>query len=81
MSGLRLGIGQAIIGMVVAQMFLGMSGMGYMLIEFGNRFDTSHVLVVVLALGVLGLSLTACIKALEGHYSHWRATPDLDRRP
>jgi NitT/TauT family transport system permease protein len=73
MSGLRLGVGQAIIGMVVAQMFLGMSGMGYMLVNLGNRFATSHVLVVVLALSVLGLGLTELVKSAERRFSHWRS--------
>jgi NitT/TauT family transport system permease protein len=45
-SRLRLGIGQAIIGMIVAQMFLGISGMGFRLINYGNMFATSYVFVV-----------------------------------
>ena len=80
MSGLRLGIGQAIIGMVVAQMFLGMQGMGYMLVNYGNRFATSHVLAVVLALALLGLLMTEFVKAVERRFSHWRsdAAPGRD---
>lgn len=72
MSGLRLGIGQAIIGMVVAQMFLGLSGMGFMLTKYGNMFETAYVFVVVLALAALGIVMTEAVKRLELRYSSWR---------
>ncbi|HVO89409.1 MAG TPA: ABC transporter permease [Casimicrobiaceae bacterium] len=72
MSGLRLGIGQAIIGMVVAQMFLGLSGMGFMLTKYGNMFETAYVFVVVLALAALGIVMTEAVKRLEQRYSSWK---------
>jgi ABC-type nitrate/sulfonate/bicarbonate transport system permease component len=80
MSGLRLGVGQAIIGMVVAQMFLGMAGLGYMLVNFGNQFATSHVFVVVLALAALGVALTEVVKLAERRFSHWRGDATIPVR-
>jgi NitT/TauT family transport system permease protein len=72
MSGLRLGIGQAIIGMVVAQMFLGLSGMGFMLTKYGNMFETAYVFVVVLALAGLGIVMTEAVKRVERRFSIWK---------
>jgi ABC-type nitrate/sulfonate/bicarbonate transport system permease component len=72
MSGLRLGIGQAIIGMVVAQMFLGLSGMGFMLTKYGNMFETAYVFVVVLALAGLGIVMTEAVKRVERRFSLWK---------
>ena len=72
MSGLRLGIGQAIIGMVVAQMFLGLSGMGFMLTKYGNMFETAYVFVVVLALAALGIVMTEGVKRMERRFSSWK---------
>ena len=72
MSGLRLGIGQAIIGMVVAQMFLGLSGIGFMLTKYGNMFETAYVFVVVLALAFLGIVMTEVVKRIEQRYSLWK---------
>jgi NitT/TauT family transport system permease protein len=72
MSGVRLGIGQAIIGMVVAQMFLGLSGMGFMLTKYGNMFETAYVFVVVLTLAALGIAMTEAVKRLERRYSSWK---------
>ena len=72
MSGLRLGIGQSVIGMIVAQMFLGIAGMGFMLTNYGNQFATNYVFVVVLALAGLGIALTELVKLAERHFNHWR---------
>ena len=72
MSGLRLGIGQAIIGMVVAQMFLGLSGIGFMLTKYGNMFETPYVFVVVFALAILGIVMTEAVKRLEQRYTLWK---------
>ena len=72
MSGLRLGIGQAVIGMIVAQMFLGIAGMGFMLTNYGNQFATDYVFVVVLSLAALGILLTEMVKVAERYFNHWR---------
>mgnify|MGYP000172625038 CR=1 FL=1 len=53
MTGLRLGIGQAVIGMVVAQMFLALSGLGKLLVNYGDFFKTDYVCAVVLVIGAL----------------------------
>lgn len=74
MSGLRLGIGQAIIGMIVAQMFLGISGMGFMLVNYGNQFATNYVFVVVLALAALGVFLTEVVRQIEARFSYWKTS-------
>jgi len=72
MSGLRLGIGQAIIGMIVAQMFLGIAGMGFMLTNYGNQFATDYVFVVVISLAALGILLTEMVKLVERRFNKWK---------
>jgi NitT/TauT family transport system permease protein len=62
----------AIIGMIVAQMFLGIAGMGFMLTNYGNQFATDYVFVVVLSLAALGITLTEIVKLLERRFNHWR---------
>ncbi len=72
MSGLRLGIGQAVIGMIVAQMFLGIAGMGFMLTNYGNQFATDYVFVVVISLAALGILLTEMVKLVERRFNKWK---------
>ena len=74
MTGLRLGIGQAVIGMIVAQMFLALSGLGKLLVNYGDFFKTDYVFAVVIVVGLLGVLLTECVKAAERHFAHWKET-------
>ena len=74
MTGLRLGIGQAVIGMIVAQMFLALSGLGKLLVNYGDFFKTDYVFAVVIVIGVLGVLLTECVKLAERRFAHWKET-------
>jgi NitT/TauT family transport system permease protein len=74
MTGLRLGIGQAVIGMIVAQMFLALSGLGKLLVNYGDFFKTDYVFAVVIVIGVLGVILTEGVKILERRFAHWKET-------
>jgi ABC-type nitrate/sulfonate/bicarbonate transport system permease component len=72
MVGVRLGIGRAIIGMVVAEFFTGISGLGALVVKYGNQFDTASMLVPVLLLMVLGVVLTAAVRWLELRIAPWK---------
>ena len=72
MTGIRLGIGQAVIGMVVAQMFLALSGLGKLLVNYGDFFKTDYVFAVVIVIGVLGIALTEAVKLIERRFAHWK---------
>ncbi|KAA9160053.1 ABC transporter permease [Amycolatopsis acidicola] len=72
MVGLRLGIGRAIIGMVVAEFFTGITGLGAIITKYGNQFDTAAMLVPVLVLMALGIILTAGVRALERWIAPWK---------
>jgi NitT/TauT family transport system permease protein len=72
MTGLRLGIGQAVIGMIVAQMFLALSGLGKLLVNYGDSFKTDYVFAVVIVVGVLGVLLTEGVKQVERRFAHWK---------
>jgi ABC-type nitrate/sulfonate/bicarbonate transport system permease component len=72
MTGLRLGIGHAVIAMVVAQMFLAQVGLGRLLVQNGDRFRTDNVFAVIIAIGLLGVALTEVVKQIERRYAHWK---------
>ena len=74
MTGLRLGIGQAVIGMIVAQMFLALSGLGKLLVNYGDFYKTDYVFAVVIVIAVLGVALTEGVKILERRFVHWKET-------
>jgi NitT/TauT family transport system permease protein len=74
MTGLRLGIGQAVIGMIVAQMFLALSGLGKLLVNYGDFFKTDYVFAVVIVIGLLGVALTEGVQIVDRRFAHWNET-------
>jgi ABC-type nitrate/sulfonate/bicarbonate transport system permease component len=43
MAGIRLAVGRAVVGMVIAEFFTTISGLGAVIINSANNFDTHHV--------------------------------------
>lgn len=76
MTGLRLGIGRAIIGMVVAEFFTAITGLGALIVKYGNQYDTAAMFVPVLVLMVLGILLTAMVRRMEAIFAPWRHVDD-----
>jgi len=77
MAGLRLGIGRAIIGMVTAEFFTAISGLGGLVVKYGNNFRTDEMLVPVLILMGLGVVLTSALQRAEQLIAPWK-TNDLN---
>jgi ABC-type nitrate/sulfonate/bicarbonate transport system permease component len=73
MTGLRLGIGRAIIGMVVAEFFTAITGLGALIVKYGNRYDTASMFVPILMLMLLGVGLTVVVRKAEDYFAPWRA--------
>ena len=72
MTGLRLGIGRAIIGMVAAEFFTAITGLGALIVKYGNQYDTASMFVPILILMLLGVSLTALVRRVEAMFAPWR---------
>jgi ABC-type nitrate/sulfonate/bicarbonate transport system permease component len=73
MTGLRLGIGRAIIGMVAAEFFTAITGLGALIVKYGNQYDTASMFVPILVLMLLGVSLTTLVRRVEEMFAPWRA--------
>ena len=73
MTGLRLGIGRAIIGMVVAEFFTAITGLGAMIVKYGNAYDTASMFVPILLLMLMGVGITSLVRKIESMIAPWRA--------
>lgn len=73
MAGLRLGIGRAIIGMVTAEFFTAISGLGGLVVKYGNQFRTDEMLVPVIILMALGVILTGALQRAEQLIAPWKS--------
>jgi ABC-type nitrate/sulfonate/bicarbonate transport system permease component len=72
MTGLRLGVGRAIIGMVVAEFFTAITGLGALIVKYGNQYDTASMFVPILTLMLLGVTLTAVMRRIESSIAPWK---------
>lgn len=74
MTGIKLGAGMAIIGMILGEMFTALTGLGALLIIYANRFQTSNVFVIIFVLAVLSLALIESIRLIEKKIMPWKAS-------
>jgi NitT/TauT family transport system permease protein len=72
MTGLRLGIGRSIIGMVAAEFFTAITGLGALIVKYGNQYDTASMFVPIFILMFLGITLTSLVRKLEAMFAPWR---------
>jgi NitT/TauT family transport system permease protein len=71
-AGLRVGLGRALVGVVVAEMFTALSGLGYLIVLYGNTFRMAELFVPILVLAALSIALTRAIHRLERRLAPWR---------
>jgi NitT/TauT family transport system permease protein len=72
MTGIRLAMGRSVVGMVVAEMFTAVSGLGGAIVVYGNAFATDKLFVIIIVLALLGVSLTESIRWLEKRLAPWK---------
>jgi ABC-type nitrate/sulfonate/bicarbonate transport system permease component len=76
MTGLRLGIGRAIIAMVAAEFFTSITGLGALIVKYGNQYDTASMFVPILLLMLLGIGLTLLVRRAEDAFAPWRSVDE-----
>ncbi len=74
MAGVRLAVGRGLVGMIVAELFTAITGLGAMLTLYGNIFETAKMFVVIIVLGLLGVGLIQATQALERRMARWKET-------
>jgi len=72
MAGIRLAVGRAVVGMVIAEFFTSISGLGAIIINAANNFDTATMFVPIVVLMVLAVGLNSLIGWLERVIAPWQ---------
>jgi len=70
-AGIRLAIGRGLVGVVIAEFYTTISGLGYMITRYAHIFDMDKTFVPVILLMFLGVSLTSALKWLERRIAPW----------
>jgi ABC-type nitrate/sulfonate/bicarbonate transport system permease component len=71
-SGLRLGIGAAWLGVVLAEFIASTKGLGFVVVTSANNFNTDRLFVAVVVISVLGMIATAVLTKVEKYFDRWR---------
>jgi ABC-type nitrate/sulfonate/bicarbonate transport system permease component len=74
LAGLRLAIGRALTGVVVAELFTAISGLGGLLMTYSNQLRTQLAFGAVVVLMVLGIGFTALLRFVESRVVAWKET-------
>jgi NitT/TauT family transport system permease protein len=72
-TGLRLGIGRGLIGMVLADLYTAISGIGYLIVRTASTYQIDRMFVPIVTLGLLGILITAVLRWLEVKLAPWTA--------
>jgi len=64
-AGLRLGVGRALIGVVVGEIFGGQAGLGYRIHYSASYVRTADMLAAILVVMLLGLTSSVVLKRIE----------------
>jgi NitT/TauT family transport system permease protein len=73
MAGVRLAVGRAVVAMVIAEFFTTISGLGAIIINSANNFDTATMFVPIVVLMVLAIGLNSLIGFVERRVAPWQA--------
>jgi ABC-type nitrate/sulfonate/bicarbonate transport system permease component len=77
-TGLRLALGRALIGMVLADLYTAISGIGYLIVRTASTYQVDKMFVPIVTLGLLGVTLTALLRLAERRMAPWTAASEED---
>mgnify|MGYP001557986390 CR=1 FL=1 len=73
MAGIRLAVGRAVVAMVIAEFFTTISGLGAVIINSANNFDTATMFVPIIILMLMAVGLNSLIGFVERTVAPWQA--------
>jgi ABC-type nitrate/sulfonate/bicarbonate transport system permease component len=72
LTGLRLGVGRGIVGVMVGELYAATAGIGFMITVAGATFQTDKVFVGVFIFALSGMILVELLTRIERRFDKWR---------
>lgn len=79
-TGLRLGVARALIGVVTAELYTQTEGIGVLIRRATENSDANRALFGVLLFTISGIIGVESVRRIEARYQKWRPATSLDRR-
>ncbi|WP_283133345.1 ABC transporter permease [Rhizohabitans arisaemae] len=73
-TGLRLGLVYALVGVVLAGFFLEANGIGGMIYDLGSNFRTAELMAALFSVMVVGLAVNLGLRQLETRLTPWQVS-------
>jgi len=71
-SGIQQGIGRGLVGVIIAEIFGGSEGLGYLIQRSADTFDSALMYAVLFVLVIISLSFIQFTRWLEAYIAPWR---------
>ncbi|HTM07296.1 MAG TPA: ABC transporter permease [Verrucomicrobiae bacterium] len=75
-TGMRLGVGRALLGVIAAELLASNAGLGYLLRDASETWDSPKLFVTVVLLAAMGIVSFTLIKKGEQKLAPWRQTAE-----
>jgi ABC-type nitrate/sulfonate/bicarbonate transport system permease component len=72
-AGMRLGMSGVLLGVLLAELYVSVAGIGYFTTLFTQNFDSARLLGLVGVLAAMAIVLNATVRRAERHFGRWRA--------
>jgi NitT/TauT family transport system permease protein len=71
-AGVRVGLSQALVGVIGAEILSIISGLGGLIITYANDFKTDEMFAPIVVIIVLALLMTEIMRRVQARVSRWR---------
>lgn len=71
MTGIRLGVGRGLLGVVVSEMYAGSEGIGHQIDLYGNAFRVAELIALIAIISILGFIAVNLVRIAEEKVRRW----------
>jgi ABC-type nitrate/sulfonate/bicarbonate transport system permease component len=72
-AGMRIAVGRAIIGVIVAELFTSVTGLGARMTYYSNFFQVANYFAALLMFILFSVATTEAVRLVEFRFSRWRS--------
>jgi NitT/TauT family transport system permease protein len=72
-AGMRLGMSGVLLGVLLAELYVSIAGIGYFTTLFTQNFDPTKLFGLVGVLAAMAIALNAMVRRAEIHFAKWRS--------
>ena len=71
-AGMRLAMSGVLLGVLLAELYVSIAGIGYFTTLFTQNFDPTKLLGLIGVLAAMAIALNAIVRRAETHFARWR---------